>query len=1174
MRLQAIEIKGFKSFYHKTRIEFPEGIISIVGPNGSGKSNILDAFRWVLGEQSVKNLRGDKMDDVIFSGTKRHKQANHCEVEIILNNEDRALDIDFTEVSIKRKTYRDGDTKYYINGRTCRLKDIKELFLDSGVGKEGYSIISQGKIDEIINQSSVQRRKLLEEASGIARYRYKKEESEKMIDESKENLSRLEDIFFELEKQVKPLEEQKQKALKYREISENLKKADINLMLQEYQKVNESTKADRINTQKIISKIAELETQIEINNQETARLGVLEEEHKSKIQNLKNQQHEINFKKNDLSNKILRHKEKIELKNEVASRSIAEQREQKAKQQELQNQQMELAKEQKDQERQIQSLEKEETKISREIEETEAKTKEIGREIGTIQDQFEKKKQTQNDKKSKIQFLEENQKWLELQREENQIKTGKLKADQDELQASQTDLKKQIQETKETQKELLATKEIYLDATKETENKIELLQNRQKEKNQERRDAAAKYQMYQKLEAEMDGFNKSVKTVMSNHQLPGILDVVSNIIKTEKKYERAIEIALGASMQHIITKDSAAAKQAVEYLKQTKSGRATFIPLDTAKGSKLNLAGILLASDVVQSEDPYKNILLSLLGRTLIAENMDKAIQMAKKFDHKYRIVTLDGELFSPGGSITGGHYLKNSEILSRKRIIKTLEEEIKTLETQQRQIEAELLKIQGEKNGLDTQLQATNMELDSLNETLQRLAQKEIEANSQAGYLASELKNLENENKHYYEKRQSLESEIHQLKNEYQKESQAQGDESAALEARKTEAEDLARELARKHGQKNDIKLKKLSLLNKIDNLHNDQQRILTQMEEAGVRIEEYKKEQTALFDEIRELERQVEESHISLQLCDVELDESLIESEEIEKELKKTSENLRFFGSSNKNLEDQRLKLIEEKYKQESKLERITVIKEQITERLKEEYELEIEQALAIENVETSKEIVTNLRYQLNQLGTINQNAVEEYELIAERYETYKTQIDDLSESIVELEKIIKKLEKDMASDFKKYFAIINHNFGEIFAKLFGGGEAHMSLADETDVLNTDIELFAQPPGKKLKSISVLSGGEKSLMGIALLFAIQMTKPAPFCILDEIDAALDDANISRFNVFLKELSSEIQFVTITHRRGTMETSDYIYGVTMQDKGVSHVVSVKFEDAQAYIEQ
>lgn len=1174
MRLQSIEIKGFKSFYHKTRIEFPDGIISIVGPNGSGKSNILDAFRWVLGEQSVKNLRGEKMDDVIFSGTKKHKQSNFCEVEITLDNTDRGIDIDFTEISVKRKTYRDGDTKYYINGKTCRLKDVRELFMDSGIGKEGYSIISQGKIDEIVNSSSKERRKLLEEASGISRYRYKKEESEKMIEESKTNLERLEDIFAEIERQVLPLYEQKQKAIQYLAVQEQLRKSDISLMVNEYTKADSGTQADITENEKVTTEIAELEVLLEANQQKTEALCAQDAVYKQKLQDVKNEEHAIEVSKNNISNDVLRHKEKIEFKREILGKTTNEKNTLTSKQEALEAQLAELKAQKAKIEKENQLKTKENSDLSAEIDKLSDKIRQVEREINQLQRQNEADFNNLNEAKSKIQFIEENLKWTLHQKEENTARKNKFEQSLHALQKQGITEKNATASIEQEQNQLLGNKQEQVHKQKEIAALIQNVQHTLSQKHQQLRDNQAKINMYQRMENEMEGFNKSVKTVLSNKSLHGIVDVVSNIIKTEKKYEKAIEIALGASMQHIITTDSNAAKRAIEFLKQTKSGRATFLPLDTVKASTLQLRDVLLASDVVEADAKYANVISSLLGRTIIADNMDQAITMAKNFANKYRIVTLDGELFNPGGSITGGHYLKNNEILSRKRVIQDIQAEITALEAENKKLSDVLNIHQHAEQKVLAALQTIEGAISENREKIQAIVSREIELKSKIAFIENEINTLEIESKQYIHQNKDTGEEMIRLKSAYEQLKSQYEDKNLILNDLRQSLAELIDTRDKRIAQRNDAKLELLSLANRLENVENDVRRSEYQFKENDIKLTEHKAEILQIHEDIRNLEKEIEDSYLAIQLCEVEMDEATIEYEEVEKEAKSIDNQLRNLSADTKSLEDKRIKLIEEKYKFDSKIQRVSVVKDQIIERLNEEYNLTIEEALEHELVPTSKELVSELRIKLNLIGHVNLGAIDEYDLLSERYETYKVQIDDLKASIEKLEDIIKKLEYDMAQDFQKYFAIINENFGQIFIKLFGGGEAHLALVNPSDILSTDIEIFAQPPGKKLKSISVLSGGEKALMGIAILFAIQMTKPAPFCILDEIDAALDDSNISRFNTFLIEMANQIQFITITHRRGTMETSDYIYGVTMQDKGVSNVVSIKFEEAQEYIEQ
>ncbi|MGL5256781.1 MAG: chromosome segregation protein SMC [Proteocatella sp.] len=1176
MKLKSIELKGFKSFHNKTKIEFPDGIISIVGPNGSGKSNVLDAFRWVLGEQSAKNLRGDKMEDVIFSGTKRHTQANQCEVEIIFDNEDQSLDIPFSEVSIKRKVYRDGDGAYYINGKTCRLKEIRELLLDSGIGKEGYSVISQGKIDEIVNSTSVQRRKLLEEASGISKFRFKKEESEKKLESTKSNMERLNDIYAEIEKQIEPLKKQSEKAYRYLELKNELKKVEINCLLKDYDSSYENHSQDIKDLEKIVSDISDLngvirehENMIEAHEADKAALS-------DKSLQLEQEKNELKLRRNDINNEINKDTEKIEnnqkhilkLKQNIFS---AEEK-MKALNDKLLG--IELLKEETN--LNLSNLENQKLNLLQEKSELALKFENFNKDNEHLFSEKQKLTEEKHKKIYSLEFLKENIEYENKKKQEVKETLLQMKQSLNEVEFKIEDLKRKTN---------ICTSQIN-DAQKEKEEIVNLLEAHRKVKIEleskkeklilEIRDIKTKQNIYISMEKDMDGLNKSVKTILENKNLEGIVDVVANLITTDAKYEKAVETALGASLQHIVTQDSIAAKRAVEFLKRTKSGRATFLPLDTVKGSRLDMSDIKTVSDVVDCDAKYRGIKESLLGRTILVQNMDEAVVLSKKLNYRYRIVTLDGEIFNQGGSITGGHYYKQTNILGRKRVIQEYEQRIESLDNELKlQVDELNQNVQKEKEFADK----LNLIDQAIRQAIKNRETLNFELNdfeNKYKYIKNSIENLENETnskvglqEENIRKTALIENEIKLIENSLSKIDEELGlisRDKIDLESKKENLLKLELEL--------NVEISKHQ--SKFESYNVEIQGLLTLKENYEAQLQNSRDEKLELSKELSAIEKRLSELNLELQLNQIEMDELNINSDDLRVQIKKVESKCHEISEAKKNKEALKLRKIEEQYKLENKIGKIQVITQNVVRKIEEEYQLTIEDARELYNPNESyeKKDVVVLKAKIEDLGNINLDSIEDYKVLAERYELYSEQISDLDKSIIALEAIITELEKDMTKEFGENFNLINETFGKVFAQLFGGGEGKLILSNPSDILNSEIEIVAQPEGKKLKSISVMSGGEKALMAIALLFSILMTKPAPFCILDEIDAALDDSNIVRFNSFLEKLSKEIQFVTITHRRGTMETSDYIYGVTMQDKGVSKIVSLKFEEATDFIEQ
>ncbi|WP_028829776.1 chromosome segregation protein SMC [Proteocatella sphenisci] len=1176
MRLKSIDLKGFKSFYHKTKIEFPDGIISIVGPNGSGKSNILDAFRWVLGEQSAKNLRGEKMEDVIFSGTKLHNQSNFCEIEILFDNNDSVLDIEFTEVSIKRKAYRSGESAYYINGKQCRLRDIKELLMDSGIGKEGYSIISQGKIDEIVNATSVQRRKILEEASGISKFRFKKEDSQKKLENTRINMERLNDIYVEIERQVEPLRKQNEKALKFLNLKEELKVVEINNLLNEYDSVSNNYSQDQKIHEKISQEIEELEKEIA---EKKTDLDIYEEIKKKNQEltfELEANKTRLTLEKNSTENEIERNNEKIlsrqnqREKNKNIVKSIDEK---------IADLDLEIGETESENDliyTQIESLKRE--IYEKESVKNSEKTN-IDRNKNAYQLYLENRQKLldeKNKKELRIQFIDENIEFENKKNQENKILIKKYQTSLSEIDNEIEGVKNkknliqnEIDHLKKQESDISFMIQKLADLQKDDEKQVE-------ETSFEIREIKVKQNMYVSMEKDMEGINRSVKTVLENKSLAGIVDIVANIIKTDKKYEKAIETVLGASLQNIVTADSGSAKRAVEFLKKTKSGRATFLPMDTVKGTAIDIENVKTASSVVESEPKYRGIIESLLGRTLLVESIDQAIVLSKKLNYRYRIVTVDGEIFNQGGSITGGHYYKQSNILGRKRLIEEYSQDIERLNGKFAKLQDKLKKTLDEKTERISVYKEITVKIQEKLSSLEKVNFELNDRENNRKYISNNIENILTEGKSKTEFQQD------QLKNKDTLIGELEGISNKISEIESEIAiihKDQKTEQDNQENLQNHISNLKIELSgkeNRLIGVSSEKKRINEIKTNYEFQKQENQKELKQITLEISEAEKKLSQCMTNLQLNQIELDELLIEYENTISDLKKSEYKFDEVIKSQKLAEEKMMKKLQEKYKLENRIEKTDVITENVKNRIFEEYQLSIEEARMCQDQDCdfSKEKVSYIKEQINLLGNINLDAIDDYKALNERYEMYKEQISDLNQSIEVLGEIISDLEKDMAREFKSNFDNINETFGKVFSQLFGGGEGKLVLSNSSDVLNSEIEIVAQPDGKKLRSTSVMSGGEKSLMAIALLFSILMTKPAPFCILDEIDAALDDSNITRFNAFLEKLSQDIQFITITHRRGTMETSDYIYGVTMQDKGVSKVVSLKFEEATDFIEQ
>ncbi|SHH07644.1 chromosome segregation protein SMC [Tepidibacter thalassicus] len=1183
MYLKKLELKGFKSFPVKTDIVFENGITSIVGPNGSGKSNVLDAIRWVLGEQSIKSLRGDKLEDVIFVGSDTKKPMNYCEVILTIDNKDGILDIDYSEVAIKRRAYRSGESEFYINNKLCRLKDIKELFLDTGIGREGYSIIEQGKIDEILSNNSNNRRRVFDEACGISKYRYKKQEGEKNLKNTKENLDRINDIFYEIENQLKPLEIQKDKSLKYMRLKDELKVLEVNNYIREIEFLDLQLK-ELNNHSKIL--LDQLNESSEIKNKQEQEIlnlekdiSFLEEKITDFNENIHKLKAEIDHKTADLN--LLNEKIKnIENNKERKEKELIE---------------LELKREKNEQ--QLWVLLDENKKLNLNL-------KKLEEQSNFVQEKTSKYREDLKIKEEKVESLKNNIINLLDEKNEKNIRLSSFNTNLENIQNRQAELKKELKDInlrvadiqKELNKNLKLKNEYNEKLNKLVKNKNIEINNLNKlkrdikeieininNKNLKINEYSSKLNIYYEMEKQYEGFNKGVKQVLKNKNLKGIFGAVAEIIKVPKKYETAIEVALGAVVQNIITQDEVSAKLAIEYLKKNNLGRVTFLPLNIIKGKKINVnevskfKGFLgIASDIVECESKFQNIIENVLGRTILVENIDVAIKLGKIINHKYKIVTLEGDVFNAGGALTGGSIRTVNNLLSRKRVIREFEQNISDfnidleklireksilenkLETKEKDIfnlDIEIknqekinltidsninklkediynlnnikLKLEREKNGLKENLDYTNKCIGSLKEEINKLEEEILKLEKEIKYITQQKEN----NKQKYEKDLEI---LNNTNLDFAKLSQVYKNNEKEIHRINEEIDNIKKELNQK---KEEIKKHQM------------------EREELGERLILIKVEKEELKERINDVEKKFKEYK----------KEKLI----ILNELKNKKEIL-------KNTEEKYLDLKESLYKLDSKIDKLEVSQENYFNNLWENYEMTFHDALKlkVDNIDVDKKKIENIKLQIKKLGNVNLDSIEEYKEVKKRYDFYKEQKQDLEKSIQSIEKLIRDLEINMRTEFSVNFEKINKHFIVVYKKLFGGGHGELRIVDKSNILESDIEIIAQPPGKKLKNINLLSGGEKALTAISILFAILLTKPTPFCILDEIEAPLDDANIYRYGEFLKELSKNTQFIIITHRRGTMEVSDYIYGVTMQEKGVSKVVSLELKQAKKMTEE
>lgn len=1185
MYLKRIEIQGFKSFADKTEIEFKDDITAIVGPNGSGKSNISDAIRWVLGEQSIKNLRGNKMEDVIFSGTDKRRALGYAEVSIVFDNSDKLIPLDYGEIMVTRRVFRSGESEYYINKNSCRLKDIRELFMDTGVGKDGYSIIGQGRIEEILSNRPEDRRNIFEEAAEIVKYKTRKQITEKKLDKTQANLIRIKDLMYEIKNQSEVLEEESKKAINFTSLYNKLRELEVNLYIKEIRKFNiqmEEINGDIENINNEIIGIEKEKENIEleynlIKNTIEDLDTRLEESRSNKysiIQSLDNFRNSIslhlekqNFYKRDLERL---NQEKIDLEKNLEALHI--------RQENIINEKISVK------EKNDYFLEKYNNKCNEALKLNEiTKSKEECLENVKLQqlETYNKSSDVKNKLNNMDSFNHSIVKRIEEQKiENNNIKMNittnhkELENIIDEKNGLETIIDKLSGEHSNLlgeKAEISSKQEQLLKVIKDIEIKLQGLISNQN--------------LYTNMEEGYEGYFKSVKNLLkainnSKDMSNGFHGIVADLIKVEKKYERAIDISLGSNIQNLIMNTDEDAKKLIDYLKVKKLGRVTFLPLNTIKGNvislkqedieKYNILG--LGYELIKYDQVYENIFKYLLGRTIIIKDIDSAIAYANKYGHINRIVTLEGDVLNPGGSMTGGSYGNNNiSIISRKNKIKELSLEIIQSESNINNLKNQNLSFIDDIEKLNNKIKSNRLEKQ---ESEMRL----IGLNSSLKSYNTEISRLETELQKNIDQIQSLEKEKGGLNNNKEELSAQLLELEKQTEVINYNLEDLTQDLNTHKKLKEKINNEVMEFKIKINQMENIL-KSLVEKEQTGIQdldlttslIEE--KDNNIILNE-KELDNiNVENHNIIEKIEKLESEEKIatIEFNNITEE--KESFMKKFYGEQDRFKEiTNKLSIMEkQKNKQEVKLAKLELVVENNNNKLLEDYELTFEDAQTMErdisNIQKANEEAKLLKSRIKELGSVNIGSIEDYNKIKERLEFITTQQEDLIFSRENLKEIIIDIEKKMKVQFMKSFNEINENFNEIFAVLFDGGTAKLVLEDDEDVLETGIEIVVQPPGKKLQTLSLLSGGEKSLTAVALLFAILKTKPAPFCILDEIDAALDEANISRYTNYLKHFNEDTQFILITHRKTTMEMANVLYGVTMAEEGISKLISVKLKD-------
>ena len=1177
MYLKSIEVQGFKSFANKIVFDFHNGITGIVGPNGSGKSNVADAVRWVLGEQSAKQLRGAKMEDVIFAGTQNRKPVGFAYVAITLDNSDHALPVEYDEVTVSRRVYRSGESEYKINGHSCRLRDVTEMFYDTGIGKEGYSIIGQGQIDKILSGKPDERRELFDEAAGIVKFKRRKSAAIKKLENERSNLVRVNDILSELEKQVGPLKQQSEKAKEYLNYKTDLKKYDVNAFLLETDRIRKET--------------AELNDRLKIVDDDL-------EDSKSEYDNTKSEYEAAENQLNDINAQIDENSQTVsalELESQKLQGEINVFTEQiktfNANKQLHSERLLDIEKDKQNKNNSVKELREQYNNLNTELSEYNDKlaaindtAKALNAEIEGISGQIDNRQNSIYDNLTEQSTIKaENQKFVTML-EQLEIKKSELTS---HIIKGKSDESAQKQVIKSLTAELdnaVGKLEDINNSIEESNTSVTQLKAEIAEKNSELDKLTQNYHREKsRLESliniteRYDGYGNSIKKIMElKDSNPGILGVIADIVKVEKQYETAIETALGGTIQNIVTDKESTAKELIGYLKQNKLGRATFLPLNAIHARNtleneacINEKGVIgVASNLVRVSFEYEGLAKYLLGRILVVDNIDNALLIAKKYKYTLRIVTLEGEQLNPGGSMTGGAFRNSSNLLGRRREIEELKQSVSNTNKQITQEKAAVADLRNQvakyREALDSYnklLRETHIRKNTIDVNLKQADIKLSEIIASYGDDIKEQASIDSEILKISESRNQVSGNLNLLDNQN--------------EAARKEIENLGKTLEAKKSEEAAVALK-------IENLKISHSSIEQKASFINENIERLCKELDNLEEEKTSIQEKIGETKelVSAKQADIELVKNSIEEserkitaigeklEDLRAAKEKVNASHKEFFKKREELNEKIILLEKDSMRLHNQYDRLEESYDSLVDYMWNEYELTYSYALELKSDELNN--INDIRKQINilkaaikKLGDVNVNAIEEYKSVSERYEFMKTQHDDMIEAEESLMKVIEELDEGMRAQFTAKFEEIKVEFDKVFKELFGGGRGTIELVEGEDILEAGILIISQPPGKKLQNMMQLSGGEKALTAIALLFAIQNLKPSPFCLLDEIEAALDDSNVGRYANYLHKLTKHTQFIVITHRRGTMSAADRLYGITMQEKGVSTLVSV-----------
>lgn len=1181
MQLKKLEIQGFKSFADKTEILFLDGITTIVGPNGSGKSNISDAIRWVIGEQSAKNLRGSKMEDVIFSGTQARKKVGFAEVSMYLDNSDGTLPVDYNEVIVTRRMYRSGESNYLINGTECRLKDIQSIFMDTGLGKDGYSIISQGKIDEILSNKSEERRHIFEEAAGIVKYRTRKEEATRKLTNTETTLQRVSDILSEIENTIEPLEQKANTAKKYLNLRDELKLLDVKIFISSVE--NNSSDMKKIDDMlEILQK--DIDTQENLSKESENKKIELKEkiqELSNRIEELREKYFQVENEKEKLNSKISLLDANINSSNANSERLGKEIIEDEEKISLLKD---EIEKRIQKRENVFQNKKKFEEELAQKEEELNSIVStldEKGMQIENlkkiIDENNDKKFDLKNENSSISATVEAEEKQLEEKKRQNE----KSVSQKDKLNFELNDVLQNISLKNKELNEINQKTTLLDEKMQNNQNAIDILIENKNNINQQLMTTKAKYNYLLNLENENEGYSKSVKSILdyakTNSKVHG---TVAGLISTEEKYEYAIEVALGGFIQNIVVEDEIIAKNLITYLNNNSLGRVTFLPLSNLStaleiNSKVlkNDGVIGIASDLVTYDKRYEKAIKLALANTVIVDNIDNAISLSKKLKNSLRIVTVSGELLSQTGSITGGKTsLKSGGVIGRKEKIAELSELINKKQDEFNKIKDQITQIEKQKEQVKNELDIIQPQKENLVVDIATLTQRKE-------YINKEIEKIDTQKQNFKDNLDKISEYIQDMKRKIENNNQ----EIFKIDVQNSKEQEEIDEYTRFNREKQ----KEIDILNEdVVNLRVS----LSSFDETVSSIDEMKEK---IENDILNFEQSIEKKKVEIEKINIQNNKYKEEISTIKETIENSSKIKEEYQANSNELKEEKIRyeqdmeqidtsiintlntlnsIKEEKSKVEAKRIKYEIELNNLKDKMWNDYELTISSSKALINeneeinIKQVEKDANKLRKEIKDLGEVNISSIEEYKKTKQRYDFISNQKQDLEETKKKLENLISNMISIMKQQFTNNFKIITENFNNTFKELFGGGKADLKLSDENDVLNSGIEIEVQPPGKKLQSMSLLSGGERALTATALLFAILQIKSPPFCILDEIEAALDDVNVHRFAEYIKEYSKKNQFIVITHRKGTMEVASSVYGITMQEYGISKVVSMKLK--------